>query len=218
MRSFISLGFLSARHSTVGCDYYPRVSSRFRGKNEPATFPSALSCTTWGFSCDSAYAKIRWALTPPFHPYPARSVASVRSVVSCQLILTYSFAAKMRPPRFGNIWLRISVLFNRQLTLATDLTLTTDRAGRFIFCDTFRYPEFPLRIPSFSRGMPPSGVRTFLWPDKFQASDRLPLLERIPWTWIEIQPRHSAFTVCRSPKMLCAPVQVLRSSRRPRPI
>jgi len=145
-------------------------------------------------------------------------VSDQLSVVSCQLILTYSFAAKMRPPRFGNIWLRISVLFNRQLTLATDLTLTTDRAGRFIFCDTFRYPEFPLRIPSFSRGMPPSGVRTFLWPDKFQASDRLPLLERIPWTWIEIQPRHSAFTVCRSPKMLCAPVQVLRSSRRPRPI
>ena len=33
--------------------------------------PSALSCTTWGFSCGSAYANARWALTPPFHPYPA---------------------------------------------------------------------------------------------------------------------------------------------------
>src|SRR5271166_2675262 len=34
---------------------------------------SALSCTTWGFSCGSAYANARWALTPPFHPYPAPS-------------------------------------------------------------------------------------------------------------------------------------------------
>jgi len=50
-------------------------------ENERATLPSALSCTTWGFSCDPAYAKIRWALTPPFHPYPTPPVASGR----CQL-------------------------------------------------------------------------------------------------------------------------------------
>ena len=40
-------------------------------ENGRATLPSALSCTTWGFSCGSAYAKARWALTPPFQPYPA---------------------------------------------------------------------------------------------------------------------------------------------------
>jgi hypothetical protein len=80
-RSFVSLGFLSARRRDAGCDYYPRVPSRFPGKTSGQPFPSALSCTTWGFSCDPAYAKIRWALTPPFHPYPPPSVASSR----CQL-------------------------------------------------------------------------------------------------------------------------------------
>src|ERR1700675_4676825 len=58
--------------------FFPRL----RGKNERAAPPSALSCTTWGFSCDSAYAKLRWALTPPFHPYPARLVVSASASVS----------------------------------------------------------------------------------------------------------------------------------------
>ena len=40
-------------------------------EGEQATLPSVLSCTAWGFSCDSAYANARWALAPPFHPYPA---------------------------------------------------------------------------------------------------------------------------------------------------
>jgi hypothetical protein len=35
--------------------------------------------------------------------------------------------------------------------------------GRYIFWDTFRYPGIASRVPSFSRGMPPYGVRTFLW-------------------------------------------------------
>jgi hypothetical protein len=46
--------------------------------------------------------------------------------------------------------------------------LTTPHAGRFIFCDTFRYPGFAPQVPSFSRGMPPFGVRTFLWRETFQ--------------------------------------------------
>jgi hypothetical protein len=36
-------------------------------------------------------------------------------------------------------------------------------AGRYIFCDTFRRPELLPRTPPLSRGMLPSGVRTFLW-------------------------------------------------------
>jgi hypothetical protein len=36
-----------------------------------ATLSSALSCTAWGFSCDLVFTKVRWALTPPFQPYPA---------------------------------------------------------------------------------------------------------------------------------------------------
>ena len=91
-RSFVSLGFLSARRRDAGCDYYPRVPSRFPGKTSGQPFPSALSCTTWGFSCDPAYAKIRWALTPPFHPYPPPPVGSCQCqyVSSAKSILTNS--------------------------------------------------------------------------------------------------------------------------------
>jgi hypothetical protein len=32
-----------------------------------------LSCTAWGFSCPAGYPDGRWALTPPFHPFPAAS-------------------------------------------------------------------------------------------------------------------------------------------------
>ena len=32
--------------------------------------PPIWSCSRWGFPCRSAYAVTRWALTPPFHPYP----------------------------------------------------------------------------------------------------------------------------------------------------
>ena len=46
-------------------------------KSERATRSSALSCTAWGLSCDPACARIRWALTPPFHPYPAPFWASI---------------------------------------------------------------------------------------------------------------------------------------------
>jgi hypothetical protein len=54
----------------------PEMFSPLSRKDERATRTSALSCTTWGLSCDPAYAKTRWALTPPFHPYPALSLRS----------------------------------------------------------------------------------------------------------------------------------------------
>jgi hypothetical protein len=38
-RSFISLGFLSARQQGAGCDYYPRASSCFRGKTSGQLHP-----------------------------------------------------------------------------------------------------------------------------------------------------------------------------------
>ena len=47
-------------------------------KSERATRSSALSCTAWGLSCDPACARTRWALTPPFHPYPAPFWALIR--------------------------------------------------------------------------------------------------------------------------------------------
>ena len=55
----------------------PEVYSPLARQVERATHTSALSCTTWGLSCDLAYAKIRWALTPPFHPCPAPSLPSL---------------------------------------------------------------------------------------------------------------------------------------------
>ncbi len=80
----------------AGCDYYPRGSSRIRGKSGQATLPSALSCTTWGFSCGSACANARWALTPPFHPYPALSVLG--GIFSVTLSVTRDLHS--RRPRF----------------------------------------------------------------------------------------------------------------------
>ena len=34
---------------------------------------------------------------------------------------------------------------------------------RFVFCDTFRYKELSFSAPPLSRGVPPYGVRTFLF-------------------------------------------------------
>jgi hypothetical protein len=47
-------------------------------------------------------------------------------------------------------------------------------ARRYIFCDTVRHPEFTFQVPPLSRGMLPSGVRTFLWQNGRQASDHPP--------------------------------------------
>ena len=160
-RSFISLGFPSAQHHPAplsdssetcpGLTARPETGAGWRRmrlipegffplsrENGQATLPSALSCTTWGFSCGYAYAKARWALTPPFQPYPAPPLRHFDS----------------------NAY---SVLQRRK-----------GSAGRYIFCDTLRRPGFTSRAPSISRGMPPSGVRTFLWPNGCQASDRPP--------------------------------------------
>jgi len=70
--------------------------------------PSASSCTTWGFSCGSAYANARWALTPPFHPYPAPSGIIQHGAGWCRVVLggifsvTLSVTRDSRPgrPRF----------------------------------------------------------------------------------------------------------------------
>ena len=37
------------------------------------------------------------------------------------------------------------------------------RMKRFVFCDTFRYKELSFSAPPLSRGVPPYGVRTFLF-------------------------------------------------------
>ena len=66
---------------------------------------------------------------------------------------------------FARILTWVSLITNnRQLTTK----VVPDGAGRYIFCDTFRYQGFTSQVPSFSRGMPPSGVRTFLWRETFQ--------------------------------------------------
>jgi hypothetical protein len=64
----------------------PEVHSPLSRKVERATHTSALSCTTWGLSRDLAYAKIRWALTPPFHPCPAPSFRILNGIEPSDLL------------------------------------------------------------------------------------------------------------------------------------
>jgi hypothetical protein len=59
-------------------------------------------------------------------------------------------------------------------------------AGRSIFCDTVRYSGFASWVPLFSQGMPPSGVRTFLWRENFKPAIVYHFL-RLAWSSIEIQ-------------------------------
>jgi len=59
-------------------------------------------------------------------------------------------------------------------------------AGRYIFCDTVRHPGFTSWAPPISRGMLPSGVRTFLWQNKYQASDHPPQ-ERVTQSEVECE-------------------------------
>src|SRR5271166_403357 len=131
--------------------------------------PSALSCTTWGFSCGSAYANARWALTPPFHPYPAPS--SIIQHHPAPLSAGRKTCSGLTP----------------DLKVVLDgAGMVLDGAGRYIFCDTVRHPGFTSWAPPISRGMLPSGVRTFLWQNKYQASDHPPQ-ERVTQSEVECE-------------------------------
>jgi hypothetical protein len=123
----------------------PEVYCPLSRKVERATRTSALSCTTWGLSCDLAYAKIRWALTPPFHPCPAPSFRTLNGIKPSDLLA----GAKLRRDGAGG-------LFSETLSVTWG------------FCP---------KVPPFSRGTLPSGVRTFLWLGVNHASDRLPQSE-----------------------------------------
>jgi hypothetical protein len=120
----------------------PEVHSPLSRKVERATHTSALSCTTWGLSRDLAYAKIRWALTPPFHPCPAPSLRTLNGIEPSDLLA--------EPNCEGMV---PGGLFSETLSVTWD---------------------FRPKVPPFSRGTLPSGVRTFLWPGVNHASDRLP--------------------------------------------
>jgi hypothetical protein len=43
------------------------------GRHSPLTWP----CSGWGLPCPGGYPLGRWALTPPFHPYPQREPRAV---------------------------------------------------------------------------------------------------------------------------------------------
>ncbi len=85
----------------------PGVMPTVAGAGQATRFPCSVLHRT-GFVMPPRSLLERWALTPPFHPYPPAS------------------------------------------------------GGRFVFCDTFRRPRLAPRLPPFSRGMLPCGVRTFL--------------------------------------------------------
>src|SRR5207244_1620415 len=70
----------------------PTRSSDDPGRVSLLTWP----CSDWGLPCHGRYRRVRWALTPPFHPYPwipgglisvALSVASRRPGVTWQSAL-----------------------------------------------------------------------------------------------------------------------------------
>src|SRR5205807_4821646 len=70
----------------------PTRSSDDPGRVSLLTWP----CSDWGLPCHGRYRHVRWALTPPFHPYPwipgglisvALSVASRRPGVTWQSAL-----------------------------------------------------------------------------------------------------------------------------------
>ena len=119
-RSFVSLGFLSARHRDAGCDYYPRVFPGFPGKRA-GNSSLCFVLHHMGFFVRLRLRERPVGSYPAFSPLPGAS-----------------------------------------------------GAGRYIFCDTVRHPEFTFQAPPFSRGMLPSGVRTFLWQNRCQASDHPP--------------------------------------------
>ena len=177
-RSFISLGFPSAQlhpaplsgrdpckfsagpESGAGWSWVRLLPEGFfphPREKRAGNPPSALSCTTWGFSCGSAYANARWALTPPFHPYPAPS--SIIQHHPAPLSAGRKTCSGLTP----------------DLKVVLDgAGMVLDGAGRYIFCDTVRHPGFTSWAPPISRGMLPFGVRTFLWQNKCQASDHPP--------------------------------------------
>jgi hypothetical protein len=129
----------------------------------------------------------------PVGSYPAFS--PLPSTISCQVVASVSDQLP------AEINLSLARVRSRFLTrtfasrfLITDrchCLLRTNSAGRCIFCDTFRYPEFTSLVPPFSRGLLPFGVRTFLWPESV-SNQRLPATAcKIPLTRVEIQPATS---------------------------
>jgi hypothetical protein len=81
---------------------------------------------------------------PAFSPLPS-TISSQLPVVSCQLSAEFTTAC-------AKITLRSALEASDFLFLfsSTDhWQLTTNGAGRFIFCDTFRYPGFTPKYPRF---------------------------------------------------------------------
>ena len=93
----------------------------------------------------------RWALTPPFHPYPKTALEGPGRAthVSCFVLHRVGFFV---PPH-----LRLG-----RWALTPPFHPYPAFARRFIFCDTLRRKELSLSAPPLSRGMLPCGVRTFL--------------------------------------------------------
>ena len=108
----------------------PEGSFPVSRENERATLPSALSCTTWGFSCGSAYANTRWALTPPFHPYPAPSGTTFRS---CVRPSRYSACLKVVPDGAGR-YIFCDTLRHRDFSTAAPAYSTRHAA---VWCSDF---------------------------------------------------------------------------------
>src|SRR5512143_281720 len=64
---------------------YPRLVPRSRsgpcgvGHTSPPIWP----CSDWGLPCHRPLPAVRWALTPPFHPYPSLALGAVSFLWPC---------------------------------------------------------------------------------------------------------------------------------------
>ncbi len=127
----------------------PRKHARrmsYSGRGAGRSKVPYLALHPMGFSVPPRLRLERWALTPPFHPYPALAKTVTPAV-------GYSAQAIREPLEV------MSVL---------------ERTGRFVFCGTVRRDASRRRRPRVSRSSPPyvgspglrgiapSGVRTFL--------------------------------------------------------
>ena len=133
----------------AGCDYYPRVSSRIRGKSGQATLP-LLRLAPHGVFRAAPLTRMPGGLLPRLFTL---------TPLHFQVFLQNSIRSLAKPE---------------------------SGAGRYIFCDTVRHPGFTSWAPPISRGMLPSGVRTFLWQNKYQASDHPPQ-ERVTQSEVECE-------------------------------
>jgi hypothetical protein len=158
-RSFISLGFPSAQPG-AGCDYYPRVLPAFAGKagRQPSL---CFVLHHMGFFVRLRLRECPVGSYPAFSPLP-NTTRPTQPFPAALSALAKNRSAVLILPESCTGWAWVGRVVPGGIFSVT-LSVTQD---------------FASRVPPISRGMPPFGVRTFLWQNKGQASDHPPQLAK----------------------------------------